>query len=263
MREKFRYETLRGKNMNKIENPVCVPETSLRLVSKGRIVNGKQYIEELIERYKLFYGPSHQIWESGQFENQAIKLLGVSREKLYIGSGKANYKYNNSHHPTVGLWVNAAGTFGVLWFASSEAKKLFKKQRQEYHEFLKATEKKIREGNFTWSSEYKEASASCHDSSSDHWQINYKVVDGVVSIVYNSGRDGYSSMDLHINMGGGKSVQTWKEEPVGDISSPMDFQCWYGNIERGCGNGAFHYAGNGVRWMRLVKELYPEIKIPE
>jgi len=248
----------------KTENPVCVPETNLKLVSKGRIVHGQKFVEELIERYKLFYGPAHQIWESGQFENQAIKLLGVSRDSLYIGSGKANYKYNNSHHPTVGLWVNAKGNFGVLWFASSEVKKLYKVQRREFRGFLEATERKIREGNFTWSSEYKEASASCHDSSSDHWQIIYKVVDGKVSVIYKSGRDGYSSMDLHINMGGGRSVQSWKEDPVGDPleDNEVDFRCWYGNIYRGSGNGPFHYSGNGVRWIRLVKELYPEIEIP-
>lgn len=243
-------------------NPVCVPETSLRLVSKGRIVHGKKFIEELIERFKLFYGPAHQIWESGQFENQAIELLGLSRENLYIGQGKANYKYNNSHRPTVGLWVNAAGNFGVLWFASSEAKKLFKKQHKEYQEFVQTVEKKIREGNFTWTSEYKEASASCHDSSSDHWQIDYSVTNGVVKEVYNSGRDGYSSMDLHINMGGGRSVQSWKEDPAGTPLEEIDFRCWYGNIYRGSGNGPFHYAGNGVRWIKLIKELYPEIRIP-
>ncbi len=117
--------------IEEIINPVCVPETSLKLVSKGRIVTGKKYIESLIQQCKLNYGPFHQLWESGQFETQAIKMLGLSRDKLYIGSGKANFKYNNAHYPTIGLWVNAAGNFGLLWFASSEAKKLYKVQPQE------------------------------------------------------------------------------------------------------------------------------------
>lgn len=250
--------------MKQKENPVCDPETSLRLVRKGRIVTGKRFVEELIRKFKLDYGPAHQIWESGQFENQAIELLGLSRDNLYIGSGKANYKYNNSHHPTVGLWVNAKGNFGILWFASSEAKKLYKVQRKEYAEFLQAIEKKLCEGNFTWSSGYKEASASGKSSSSDHWQIDYSVINGKVNDVYYSGRDGYSSMDLHINMGGGKSVRKWEDKPIGIPleEDAIDFRCWYGNIERGCGNGAFHYSGNGVRWMNLIKGLYPEIKIP-
>ncbi len=40
----------RRKNMTETEkvNPVCVPETSLRLVGKGRIVHGEKFIEELI-----------------------------------------------------------------------------------------------------------------------------------------------------------------------------------------------------------------------
>lgn len=248
--------------MTETTNPVCVPETSLRLVSKGRIVHGKKFIDELVKKFKLCYGPAHQIWESGQFENQAIELLGLSGDNLYIGSGKANYKYNNSHRPTVGLWVNAAGNFGVLWFASSEAKKLYKVQRREFREFLETTEQKIREGNFTWTSEYEEASASSRDSSSNHWQVDYSIVDGVVKEVYNSGRDGYSSMDLHINMGGGRSVESWKEDPVGIPLEGVDFRCWYGNIYKGSGNGPFHYSGNGVRWIKLIKELHPGIQIP-
>lgn len=244
-------------------NPICVPETSLKLVSKGRIVTGTKFIEELIRKFKLSYGPAHQIWESGQFENQAIEMLGISRDKLYIGSGKANFKYNNAHYPTIGLWVNAAGNFGLLWFASSEAKKLFKKQRQEYAEILQDTERKIREGNFTWTSEYEEASGSSRDSSSDHWRVDYRVVKGTVNVIYNSGRDGYSSMNVPYDISSsGRVSDNWHEEPVGDSSIPMDFQCWYGNIERGCGNGAFHHSGNGVRWMRLVRDLYPGIKIP-
>jgi hypothetical protein len=251
--------------MTEKTNPVCDPETSLKLVSKGRIVTGTKFIEGLIQKFKLNYGPSHQIWESGQFENQAIKMLGLSKDNLYIGSGKANYKYNNAHYPTVGLWVNAAGNFGLFWYASSEAKKLYKVQRQEHAEIMQATERKIREGNFTWTCEYREASGSGRSSSSDRWQVDYRVVNGTVNVIYRSGRDGYSSMDVPYNISSsGKSVSSWKEDPAGTPleESEIDFRCWYGNIERGCGNGAFHHSGNGVRWMRLIKELYPGIKIP-
>lgn len=248
----------------KAENPICVPETSLRLVRAGKIVTGKKYIEELIRKFKLYYTPAHQIWESGNFESQAIKMLGLSKDNLYIGLSKANYKYNNSHYPNVGLWVNAKGNFGILWFVSKEAKKLYIVQRIEYRKFLEATEKKIREGNFTWSSEYKEATASGKSSLSDHWQIDYSVINGRVNDIYYSGRNGYSSEDLYINVGG-KSVQNWEEKPIGVPfgEDDLDFRCWYGNIQKGSGNGEFHYAGNGIKWISLIKELYPEIRIPE
>ncbi len=251
---------------HKAENPICVPETSLRLVRAGRIVTGEKYIEELIRKFKLYYSPAHQIWESGNFESQAIKLLGLSKDNLYIGLSKANYKYNNSHYPNVGLWVNAKGNYGILWFVSKEAKKLYIVQRIEYSKFLEATERKIREGSFTWTSEYREASGTSRSSSSDRWRVDYRVVGGVVNIVYNSGRDGYSSIDVPYDISSsGKSTDSWKEDSVGTPLEEdfVDFRCWYGNIQKGSGNGAFHYSGNGIKWINLIKELYPEIRIPE
>ena len=246
---------------NKTKNPACDPKTSMKLVSKGRIVRGEEYIEELVQKYKLNYKPAHQIWEGGQFEIQACVMLGKEARDLYIGCGKANYKYNNSYYPTVGLWVNAAGNYGVFWFASSEAKKLFKKQREEYQKFLQSVEKKIREGNFTWSSEYRMSDGSSKSSSSDHWRKDYVIKDGVVEKVFSS-RSGYDSMSVEHDIDPSGSVtDSWKEDPVGEPlkEDELDFECYFGTLH----SNFYGSSGNGVRWASLVKELYPEIKIPE
>ena len=243
---------------HKIENPACDPKTSLKLVGKARIVRGTEYIEGLVQKYKLNYGPAHKIWECGQFENQACMMLGKKASDLYIGDGKANYKYNNSYYPTVGLWVNAAGNYGVFFFASSEAKKLYKVQRREYRTFTESVEKKIREGNFTWSSEYKMADGSSRSSSSDHWRKDYVIRDGIVEEAFYS-RSGYDSMSVEYDIDPSGSVtDSWREGPIGEPLTDIDFECYFGTLH----NNFYGHSGNGVRWMSLVKELYPEIKIP-
>lgn len=232
------------------------------LVSKARIVYSVDYISTIISRYKLNCVPSHPIWEAGYYEEEAKILVDPNQEKdFFIGRGKLNFHYNNSWYPTVGLWVNKAGNFGILWFASSYAKKLYKKQRREYQEAMKSLEKKISGGNFTLEVSFREKSATMKSSYSDKWTKQYAVGDGQVTVVYHSGREGRESFEVEP---GERGSNSWDPEPEGTPLEKVDFYCHYDNISSsGCGNGPWHYSGNGVKWIKLIRELYPEIKIPE